>query len=154
MSMICIGVVWPVAKINLPQFTTQLIQMAHSYSRSVSFNLNWDEPIFSSFSDEVIAFSVEDGIQMGNCEFLLMPDGFYLNNITDSAPFRDRINILQDIASLVVKQNCQIEFFIGDSGSLRSEYKDYYVQVDTMLTLFEQTFTEDHYGEAMHVIVL
>jgi hypothetical protein len=154
MSMICIGVVGPVEKLRLLEFTAHLNLTARSYSRNISFTLDWDEPIFSSFSDEVLAFSVEDGIQVGNCEFLLMPDGYFLNNISNLEPFHKRIKFLQDIVKLVVNQNCQIEFFIGNSGSLRSEYKDYYVQVNEIPTFFEQIITIEQYGEAMHFIVV
>lgn len=153
MSMICVGVM---TCRNTAEHTTiklRLLRIAQSYNSVINFDINWSEPIMASLPISSCAFSVEDGNGSGNCEMLLLPEGWFVNGKTNNSSTIERMEFIQRIAENVIAEGIPIEFYIGTSGDLPEDYYSQSVDRHQLANFLASHIEKINSMESLHIIV-
>jgi hypothetical protein len=154
MSNICIGLI-RAAQIEHQQLREILIKVTHEVGVGVSFNLDWDEPIWDTCDENMLFFSICDSSISADCEMLFLPDGWFYNGKTNPIPLAYRMEFLQKIASVVLSMGYPIEFYVGTSGTMLRDYLESSVSLHNVgdfiaNNLYSYTAYVNH---SLHVIV-
>ena len=150
MSSICIGVIQPVVQ---EDFGKKLAEVAGRYGRGITFEIGWHEPVLDSLTGKVFVFSLFDYPGSENCEMLLLPDGCFLNGETNNISFRERMELLRDLAGIVLENGSSMEYYIGLSGTLPEEYDTEIVNIADLPQRLEERMDPIEAVYAIHLIV-
>ena len=80
-----------------------------------------DEPWDVNY-EGFLKISIADSFKFDNCEMFLLPDNCYYNGHTNKTPFIERMDIISDIVSTLKEQMCEVELYIGDSGTEKEDF--------------------------------
>lgn len=123
MSSICIGLIRAVEKEH--QLLREiLINVTNEIGIGISYNIDWDEPIWEKNDKNMLFFSICDSSTRSNCEMLLLADGCFYNDKTNSVPLANRLDSLKRIAATILGLGYSIEFYVGASGAALEDYSE------------------------------
>ena len=154
MSNICIGLI-RAAQTEHQLLMEMLLKITHEVGIGVSFNIDWNEPIWDECDENMLFFSICDSSISANCEMLLLPDGWFYNGKMSSIPFADRMIFLQAIAAAVLNMGYSIEYYVGISGTLIEEYCESSVPLHNVADFITNNLYSytDYVTHSLHVIV-
>lgn len=128
MSLICLGIV----KLSLldhgKRIQDELKKVAAMHNRGICFKIDWYEPLVDTLENIHSIFSLTDSPESDNCEMLFLPDGCYCNEVSNNSSIFERMQYLQNLATIVLSNGHSIEYYIGNSGTLIDEYETISVQ--------------------------
>lgn len=87
----------------------------------VFFYDNLDEP-WDIYYNGFLKISIADSFEFDNCEMFMLPDNCYYNGHTNKTPFIERMDMISDIVSTLKEQMCEVELYIGDSGTEKEDF--------------------------------
>ena len=138
MSTICICVVNTRDDDTKFRVVESLQSIANASGRGVSFSIDWEEPLLSFLDETCCIAAFYDNPDLRNCEMLLLPDNWTINGFTNVLPFKIRARFLNDVASVLLKFNNYVDFYIGLSGTLPDEFINITVKREDLVNyLFE-----------------
>ena len=153
MSAICFGI----AEINDPvrakAYQDNIIHIAHTHGRGVSFSIDWEEPLLAHYSDAHVIADFRDSPTESNCEMLIIPDHWRYHDQRNELPFRQRMALFQEIAEWADAQGYPIEFFIGNSGTDWDEFETVVIPTKRLTELLMKTVGKSGSDADIHIIV-
>lgn len=90
--------------------------VSHKYGRGVQFEIPDYEPWIRDYPCPDLMFTLSDSDATINCEWLLLPDGWWYNDKTNPEPFYQRMKILQQLADQLRTMCRRMEILVGESG--------------------------------------
>lgn len=121
MSRICIGVIYDF-KEKSDVIKEQLERIVGQCNLGIFFN-TFVQPFFCELPNDSIVFSIADDMIYDNCEMLLIPDGWMINDKAPEESFRDRAGRISEIMTVACDvSKGKIELFIGDCGDQMNDF--------------------------------
>lgn len=154
MSMICIGCINAQSQECHRNLKSNISRLVHAHGYSVCWGIDWIEPIIETLPETTVLFSLTDGIEDDNCEMLLLPDGWFFNGRSNIISARERMQVLEELATYVIGQGHQVEFFLGNSGTLPDEYRHMHVAYYELSDFLWKQLEEINADSAMRVAVM
>ena len=121
MSTICIAVLQDQKPIN-QRAKKELCDILQNKGLYCFFDLKYREPFLENIG-KYQCVSISDDSEFDNCEMFLLPDRCFYNGKTNLLPFSNRMSVLEDVTSVLQKNEYQVEWFIGDSGTPFDEFQ-------------------------------
>ena len=153
MSLFCICVGGKVGDIDVHCLKQQIKSLARHYNCEVEFSVNWAEPILSCFDMDAFTINVLDNLMSNNCDFLLLPDDWYINGLTNSMKFKDRMLLLRDISQTIINVNNTVNIYLGQSGTLPEEFTHFSIKVEELINFLSNTIGNDGVFDGIHIEV-
>ena len=114
MSRICLAFVKNIESYTWDTVYHDIKEVATQYQRGCVLDPPWLNPVTQRPQNcHVISFS--DSPNTENCEWLLLPDGWVLNDDIQKSRLYERMNFLRDVVRILVMHGAYVELCIGDS---------------------------------------
>lgn len=154
MSMICLGAIYMPSQNGGQSLMREISRIIHKHGYCVFWGIDWIEPIITTLPSTVILCNIVDNIECNNCEMLLLPDGWFFNGRFNIIPARERMQVLEELAAYVIGQGHQVEFFLGNSGTLPNEYRHMHVAYYELSDFLWKQLKEINADSAMRVTIM
>lgn len=151
MSLFCFFVFNMVEDKEINILKQEIKTLATQYDRDVNFFVDWSEPILSCIDINALVVNVLDSPKSNNCDFLLLPDDWYINGLTNSMDFKERMKFLQEIAQLMITKKCCVDVYLGQSGLLPEEYIHFTIKVNELIDFLQNTIGVGGIVDGMHI---
>ena len=138
MSKICISILTG-STLGKKQLKKLIEEQLAPHGLAVFFELSYIEPFLEEIIDKSpVFFSIADTHKYDNCEMLLLPDNCSINGKENNIPFCERVKLLKDLLSELLKHTSQIDVFAGDSGLHLCDFKSFQINIDGFQDVFNQ----------------
>lgn len=153
MSLICLCVTDNIEEKETMFYKESLTKLVNCYECGVVFSINWTEPIVEYLKDVGFVFGLVDYWGSNNCEMLLLPDGWYHNGYTNDVVFKERIQLLADVANMLLERGHRVEFYIGCSGMEPEDFFDSEIKCSYFIEFLEKTIGTEGAEIGLHITV-
>lgn len=106
-----------------------ICNISNEYGKGVQFEIPNNEPFLHDYPCPDLMFTLSDSDDTTNCEWLLLPDGWWYNDKTNPEPFYQRMKVLQQLADQLRTMCRRMEILVGESGLDLDDFSPH--QVDT-----------------------
>ena len=154
MSMICLGAIYMPSQNGKQSLMCEISRIIHKHGYYIFGGIDWIEPIITTLPSTVLLCNIVDNVEYNNCEMLLLPDGWSFNGKFNIIPARERMQVLEELATYVIGQGHQVEFFLGDSGTLPNEYRLMHVTYYELSDFLWKQLKEINAGSAVRVTIM
>lgn len=152
MSLICLCIT-NIYGTDRTMYKHCLAEIVKKYKRGVLFHIDWTEPIIEGLKEE-FSFFLTDSPNCIDCEMLLLPDKWCYGGNSNNSTFQQRMQFLQDIADILIKNSYQIEYYIGLSGTYPSEFQEVSVKCQYLTEYLTNTIGQTGADDGIHIIVI
>ena len=139
MSRFCFCVISYNNDCEKKQLEERICIIVHNHNYGVTFGIDWDEPVVSSLKTNTLLVNITDSIDDPNSDMFLLPDEWILNGRRNTRCFNERMQILNDLASEFNSERRSVEFYIGDSGTEKSEFINIEVSKSQLVEVLKKT---------------
>lgn len=114
---------------------------------------------FEQFSEQYdnssFICSFSDDYRFDNCEMLLLPDNWWLDDKTNIVPFYTRMELLKQVIEKICKVADKVELYVGDAGgNTIEEFDKVYIEIQSFPNIMNRLFTNTDSFPAFHFIFI
>lgn len=155
MSLFCLCAVEGIREKSENAFYTQQLEiLARQHGRGIKFFVDWPEPIISCIQKDSLVISILDCSESDNCEFFLLPDGWYSNGQTAKLTFKERMEFLQDISNIFINRKYSVDLYMGQSGTRPEEFSDVILKNNVLVNYLINTVGVSGIDDGVHIRVI
>ncbi len=155
MSSVCLCTIENhISKSEIRYFVTELKKIAQYYNRGIKFEIDWKEPLVSQLPINSFVMDIKDSLLDENCEYLLLPDGWFFNGKTNELTFRSRMMVLEEISDLFTQKNYVVHFYFFDSGEDIDDFSTIKIRQSSFVNYLSDTIGIKGVESGVHICIL